>query len=384
MDYFSLADMRRPGINICVKSFIKVIGIALPFSVIILAGCFTSFGINPDGARLTRIQSSPYYRDGAFQNIESPPPSDGIGFAGVIKMRIFDADPRRSPAKALPSVKTDLSSIPPDANVLIWLGHSSYYIQMEGKKFLIDPVLSGSAFVVSAFDGSDVYAADEIPAIDYLVITHDHWDHLDYDTVTSIKPRTVKVLTGLGAGSHLVHWGFTPESIVEFEWNETAQYEGITVTAVPSRHFSGRSLSRNNTLWTSFVIATSKRKIFVCGDSGYGAHFKAIGEEHGPFDLALLECGQYNARWKTNHMFPEETAQASVDLRARKMFPGHWGKFALSIHAWDEPIRRLVSEAGRRDMMSKEERISVVHPMLGEMVNLDADTQFARWWEAID
>ncbi|HNX59189.1 MAG TPA: MBL fold metallo-hydrolase, partial [Spirochaetota bacterium] len=324
-------------------------------------GCFTSFGRNPDGVRLDRMRALPYFVDGQFRNMEPPPPSPGLGMAGILKMSVSDSDPRIRPASPLPSKKTGLASIPGDRNILVWFGHSSYYMQIEGVRILVDPVLSGKALLVPAFDGSDIYRAEEIPRVDYLVITHDHWDHLDYETVRAIRDRVGRVLTGLGTGSHLESWGYRPEQIVEFAWGDRRRFNGLTVTAVTSRHFSGRTLSRNTTLWTSFVVATNVRRIFIGGDSGYGAHFRMIGEEYGPFDLALLECGQYNAHWRTNHMFPEETAQASVDLRAKRLFPVHWGKFALSIHAWDEPIKRLVAECDRRERAG-EEKIRLVHP----------------------
>ena len=352
-------------------------------ALIAYTGCFTSFGRNPDGVRLDRMKALPYFVDGEFRNTEPPPPSSGSGFSGILKMSVTESDPRIRPSSPLPSKKTDLASMPGDRNILVWFGHSSYYMQFEGVRILVDPVLSGKALLVSAFDGSDIYRAEEIPRVDYLIITHDHWDHLDYETVCAIRDRAGRVLTGLGTGSHLERWGYRPEQIVEFAWGDRRRFNGLTVTAVTSRHFSGRSLARNTTLWASFIVEKNTRRIFIGGDSGYGAHFRAIGEEYGPFDLALLECGQYNARWRTNHMFPEETAQASVDLRAKRLFPVHWGKFALSIHAWDEPIKRLAAECDRREL-SGEGKIRLVHPLPGEAVDLDADTDFPRWWEDRD
>ena len=357
----------------------------IPFyaAIIVHTGCFASCGMNPDGVKLDRMRSLPYFADGQFRNTEPSPPSPELGMSGILKMSAFDSDPRIRPSSPLPSKKTDLMALPGDRNILVWFGHSSYYMRIEGVSILVDPVFSGKALLVSAFEGSDIYRSEEIPPVDYLVITHDHWDHLDYETVRAIRDRVGKVLTGLGTGSHLRRWGYRPEQIVEFGWGDTRRFGGITVTAVTARHFSGRTLSRNTTLWTSFVVETHARRIFIGGDSGYGAHFKVIGGQYGPFDLALLECGQYNARWRTNHMFPVETAQASVDLRAKRLFPVHWAKFALSIHAWDEPIRRLVAECDRRTRAG-EERIRLVHPLPGEAVDLDADEDFPRWWENRD
>src|SRR5690606_17606068 len=228
----------------------------------------------------------------------------------------------------------------PDDNVMVWFGHSSYYLQIDGKKMLIDPVMSGSAspvsFTTRSFVGGDVYTTDDIPAIDYLFITHDHWDHLDYQTVTKLKSKVGKVITGLGTGAHLEAWGYSPSDIIEKDWNEEVVLDsGFIVTTAPARHFSGRGLKRNKSLWTSFIVKTITLKIFIVGDVGYDTYYKTIVEIHRPFDLDILECCQYNAYWKYIHMMPEETVQAALDLNAKRLFPVHWGKFSLALHDWD-------------------------------------------------
>ncbi|MDR1316996.1 MAG: MBL fold metallo-hydrolase [Spirochaetales bacterium] len=348
--------------------------------LVIVSSC-ASLGRLPSGQRLERIEKSPYYVDGAFSfpgtQPEYPTEESSGGMLKALGRFLFGVGERNKPSAALPSAKTDLFSLDPNENLLVWMGHSSYYLQVDGKKFLVDPVFSGSAFVVDAFEGSDVYTPEDIPPLDYLVITHDHWDHLDYETVTALKDKSGVVLTGLGTGEHLEYWGYAPEKIIEHDWNEATDLGGgFQVTAIATPHFSGRFLTRNKSLWTAFVLITPNRKIFLGGDSGYGYYFADVGQRFGPFDLALLECGQYNSQWRDIHMFPEDTAQASIDLRANKLFAVHWAKFALSVHSWDEPIIRLSAECERLG-------VTLLHPLIGTTVRFDTDEIFPRWWEGI-
>jgi L-ascorbate metabolism protein UlaG (beta-lactamase superfamily) len=348
--------------------------------LVIVSSC-ASLGRLPSGERLERMEKSPHYVDGVFRFPGTQPEWATGEFSGsmfgALWRFLFGADERNKPQEILPSAKTDLFSLDPNENLVVWMGHSSYYMQVDGKKFLVDPVFSGSAFVVSAFPGSDVYTPEDIPPLDYLVITHDHWDHLDYETVTALRDKAAVVLTGLGTGEHLEYWGFAPEKIIEHDWNETSDLGGgFSVTAIATPHFSGRFLTRNKSLWTAFVLVTPNRKIFIGGDSGYGDHFADAGRRFGPFDLALLECGQYNIQWRSNHMFPEDTAQASIDLGAKKLLPVHWAKFALSVHAWDEPIIRLTAACEKLG-------VTLLHPLIGDTVKFDRDEVFPRWWEGI-
>ena len=196
------------------------------------------------------------------------------------------------------------------------------------------------------------------PSITFLLPTITG-DHLDYKTVLKLKSKVGRIITSLGSGAHLEYWGFDPAIITELDWNEkTVPDSGFQVTATPGRHFSGRGLKRNQSVWSSFVLQTPSKKIFIGGDSGYDTHFVKIGNVHGPFDLALLECGQYNKSWKYIHMMPEQTVQAAIDLKTKTLMPVHWGKFALALHAWDEPIERVVKEAQRLN-------VPIIHPMIG-------------------
>ena len=341
------------------------------------------FGKAPSGERLKRIEHSLNFRNGQFQNLNFTPTfAEDVSKFEMIRDGIFKISKRKAPSVSLPSVKTNLFDLDPQKDLLVWFGHSSYFMQIDGKKILVDPVFSGSAspfsFMVKSFKGSDVYSSEDFPPIDYLIISHDHWDHLDYKTVVELKPKVGKIITGLGTAAHLEYWGFDPKSIVELDWNEASVLDlGFKITATPGRHFTGRTFKRNQTIWCSFVFQSPSKKIFIGGDSGYDTHFEKIGAEHGPFDLALLECGQYNKSWKYIHMMPEQTVQAAIDLKAKTMMPVHWAKFALSLHAWDEPIQRVTKEAHRLE-------VPIIHPMIGELVDLSNFGAQTEWWKGIN
>lgn len=340
------------------------------------------FGAAPAGQRLKTIQHSPHYRNGQFQNRSlTPSLTEGASFLSVLREFLFEKDKRNIPSVPLPSVKTDLLHLAPDENILVWFGHSSYFMQLDGKTILVDPVFSGRAsplfFTTKSFPGSDIYSTEDLPPIDYLFLTHDHWDHLDYKTLLGLRSKVTSVLTALGVGAHLERWGYDPKIISELDWDQSKTLkDGFQVNTLSARHFSGRGFKRNGTLWTSFVLTTPHRKIFIGGDSGYDRHFKEAGDQFGPFDLVILEDGQYNKHWKYIHMTPEETVQAAMDLRAKKLLPVHWAKFSLSLHAWDEPIIRIKKEADIRCM-------PLVYPFIGEKVFLDRDQVFKTWWEEI-
>ncbi|MBL7717219.1 MAG: MBL fold metallo-hydrolase [Flavipsychrobacter sp.] len=340
------------------------------------------FGKAPTGKRLERIRQSPNYRDGAFQNLSlTPALSEGVGYYKVMKEFFCNKDKRNIPLDAIPTQKTDLKSLPPGQDALVWFGHSSYFMQLEGKKILVDPVFSGNAspvnFTTRAFKGSDAYTVDDLPEIDYLFITHDHYDHLDYRTIVQLNAKVRQVIMGLGVGGHLEHWGYDAAKLVEKDWHEHLVLDDkLQVYTTPARHFSGRGLKRNNTLWMSYVLETPTRRIYIGGDSGYDTHFAEIGSRFGPFDLAMLENGQYDDNWKYIHMRPEQVVQAARDLGVKTLFPVHWSKFALGAHAWDEPIQRVTREAARQG-------VPLIHPMIGELVVLGDNATPVSWWEGL-
>jgi len=343
------------------------------------------FGKAPAGERLALIQKSPQYKNGKFENANfTPDLAEGYGYFDVFYQFFFKKVDRKIPTDVIPSVKTNLKELSIDEDVLVWFGHSSYFIQLEKKRFLIDPVFSGNASPIygttRSFKGSDVYTVDDFPEIDYLLITHDHYDHLDYKTIMQLKPKIKKVITALGVGSHFEFWGFPIADIIEKDWHEKIELnQNLTLYTTPSRHFSGRSFTRCNTLWTSFVLETKDFKMYLGGDSGYDTHFAEIGNKYGPFDIALIDNGQYNPAWKYIHNLPEDVINAMKDLKAKRAFPVHSSKFALSLHAWDEPLNRITELNA-----NSENPIPLITPMIGEKVELKNEKQeFKQWWKGV-
>ena len=343
----------------------------------------TIFGKKPSGARLEMIKKSPHYKDGKFQNMHfTPYVSEGYSISSISYDFIFTKFLRTRPTDIIPSIKTNLKNIPIDENVLVWFGHSSYFIQLNGKRFLIDPVFSGNASPIpnsnKSFKGTDIYSADDIPEIDYLLISHDHYDHLDYKTILKLKPKIKQIVCGLGVGEHFEHWEFDSSKIIEKDWNEKLILaDDFTLHTATTRHFSGRAFTRNNTLWLSFILEAPNFKLYLGGDSGYDTHFAEIGKKFGGFDLAILDNGQYNNAWHEIHLLPEEVLKATQDLKAKRLFPVHSSKFKLAFHPWDEPLIKITE-------LNKTTHIPLVTPMIGEVVNLmDEQQYFSQWWVGV-
>ncbi|MGK6340659.1 MBL fold metallo-hydrolase [Chryseobacterium sp. DT-3] len=341
-----------------------------------------AFGREPKGRRLERIKKSKLYKNRRFQNI-SHTPAIAEGYSTIKVTYDFilgKKHPLLKPLKDIPAIHTDLKSIPKDQDVFVWLGHSSYYLQTDGVSFLVDPVLSlyGSPFKYfnKAFKGSDIFKPEDIPNLDYLVITHDHFDHLDYSTVNTIRDRTEMAIIPLGVGAHLERWGYHEDNLIEEEWGkEVLLKKNLKITFTPARHFSGRKIKQNNTLWTSYVLETPTKKIFLGGDSGYDSHFKTIGEQFGPFDYAVLENGQYDEAWRYIHALPEDVIQAAIDLKAEHIIPVHSSKFALALHPWDEPLQKVTA-------LGREKKLNILTPMIGEVVDMNrSEHQFGEWWK---
>ena len=355
--------------------------IELPLSCLIKRrSMLPSLGKMPSGEEKQKVQQSPNYRNGQFQN---PVPTTTLTKgSNILKMlvRFINKPSDCYPPKPLPSVNTNLLALPDDKPVIVWFGHSSYLIKMNGKIILVDPVFSGyvSPFkgMNKAFAGTNMFGVDDMPGIDILIITHDHYDHLDYETIIRLKSKVNAVCTSLGVASHLVYWGYNEAIIHELDWHQSVDINGIKLTALPARHFSGRTVKRDQTLWSAFVLQTKEYKLFLGGDSGYASHFKEIGEKQGPFDVALLECGQYNLAWHDIHMLPEEVVQAATDLNAKLVLPVHWGKFSISLHPWNEPIQRVTAKAN-------ELHVKLATPMIGEVVIIGEPYPDTRWWEEV-
>lgn len=314
-----------------------------------------SFGRLPQGKRLERIKRSPNYRDGAFRN-QSPTVlmTSGKGRLQGIWKFLFDSKEGVRPTQPIQAIKTDLKALPKDTNILVWFGHSSYLLQLDGKRILVDPVFCQAApvsFVNKPFKGTNIYTPEDMPDIDYLIITHDHWDHLDYETVKRLSNRIGKVICPLGVGEHFEYWGFEQEKLIELDWQEHAHPEdGFLIHCLPARHFSGRGLNANQTLWASFLIETPSLKVYMGGDSGYDTHFAEIGRQYPNIDLAILENGQYNEDWKYIHTMPAYLGQAAKELNARKILTVHHSKYALARHPWNEPLKNE-ARAAQKDSL---------------------------------
>ena len=333
----------------------------------------------PLGKYLEQLKRSSNYNGTSFQNLsDTPMKSPDISYWKMTR-EFLKKHPNRLPTKPIPFVKTDLTKINSDETTIIWFGHSSYFIRIENKNFLIDPVFSGHAgplsFMVKAFPGSNEYKSADMPKIDYLILTHDHYDHLDYKTLGKLKNKIGHIYCSLGVASHLTYWGFNTNKISELDWWQTEKItDSLQLIAAPARHFSGRGLKRNQTLWSSFILRSTKHNLYLGGDSGYDSHFKEIGNKYGPFDLAILEAGQYNTMWPLIHMMPEQTVQAAVDLKAKALLPVHWGKFTLAMHAWNDSIKRVTTKA-------RELNMNVFTPKIGEPLVLGGKFIASEWWK---
>ena len=220
-----------------------------------------------------------------------------------------------------------------------------------------------------------MYNDKDMPEIDALVISHDHYDHLDYNTVKQLRKKTKRIIGPVGVGSHFRKWGFDADKITELNWNESVSLnDQISITAAPAHHRSNRTFEQRKTLWASYVVKAGSYKVYFSGDTGYSKHFKLIGDQYGPFDLAMMECGQYNKKWSGSHMFPTQTVQASLDLRAKTIIPIHWAKFAESEHAWNEPVKILLPSADSAGL-------SVSVPFIGQPYSIGDAPQRYPWWD---
>ncbi|MCE9880208.1 MBL fold metallo-hydrolase [Hafnia paralvei] len=346
----------------------------------VISALVPSMGRSPDTEQRHKFAKSPQYRDGKFHNEALTPMVSGSkGRMAVMWDFLFKKSRLAKPDHALPYVNTDLGSIDTDKDVIVWLGHSSWYLQLDGKRILIDPVLSDHAAPFSFMNKSFIdyypWQAQRMPKLDYVLISHDHYDHLDYETMQLLQSRIGQIITPLGVGTHLLRWGFVPEQIVEADWNQQVVLdETLTLHVLPARHFSGRGFEGNPTLWASFLLQSSQRRLYYSGDSGYGTHFKKIGDRFGPIDVAILENGQYDSDWQYIHMLPEETVQAALDLNAAAVLPSHAGRFVMAKHSWNEPFIRLA-------LTSRDKPYRLLTPKLGEVVWDDGKTQqFDVWW----
>ncbi|WP_253247317.1 MBL fold metallo-hydrolase [Methanohalophilus euhalobius] len=344
-----------------------------------------AFGGDPTTEQKETYQHLSNYVDGHFVN-ELPTsvfgdPSDTLPANNSSVSEFADRDP----ASPIPVYTIDWEQIKSKNDSLTWLGHSAFLLNIDGKKLLLDPMLSPVASPVS-FVGINRYEysedimldiIDEMTPIDAVLISHDHYDHLDYQSIVKLNSKVSHFFVPLGCSAHLIKWGIPEEKITELNWWEETKYQDLTVALTPSRHGSGRDpFSIDTTLWGGWVILGNKSRIYTSGDGGYGPHFKEIGNKYGPFDITLIEGAQYDQRWAEIHMLPEQAVQANLDVNGETMMLMHWGAFTLANHAWDKPIERALEEANERDM-------NIIAPMIGETVLLDSDLQMpsTSWWD---
>ena len=314
-----------------------------------------AFGRRMSAERKARIEASPNYRDGMFQNQQPTPQFTGDhNTLKAMWTMLMRRDSNRVPIEPIPAVITNLKSMPKDRDWLVWFGHSSYLFCLSGKRYLVDPLLKmefPASLMLKPFAGTDIYTPDDMPEIDYLIITHEHWDHLDNATLRDLRPKVKQVVCPLGVGEYLEYWKYDKAIISELDWYESKgerlKVKDERITCLPSRHFSNRLLRGcNKTLWAAFMVEAGDRKVYIGGDGGYDDRFRQAREQFGKIDLAIMENGQYNPNWAYIHMLPQDLEQAILDMQPEQVFTVHHDKFSLSTHAWSEPdsVARSIAE----------------------------------------
>ncbi len=339
------------------------------------------FGGKVTPALKQRYSKSPQWKNDRFMNIEETKMELNFHTLPKLLYKQFFETEGREPKDALPIQSFDnerfTSSTEPQ---FIWYGHSVLLMRLNGLNILIDPMLGPNAAPISPvpnkrFSKNSLDVIDQLPAIDLILLTHDHYDHLDMASINKLKAKTKQYWVALGAERHLEKWGVNPNSVREFDWWDSKELEGIQITFTPTRHFSGRGLRDNSkSLWGGWVFITEQHRIYFSGDGGYGDHFKEVGKRLGPFDIAFMECGQYNENWHQIHMYPEESVKAANDVGAERTVAVHWAGFSLAQHTWKEPIERYTAEALKQNLL-------VLTPRIGEQFN-HLDFKGERWWEA--
>lgn len=357
-----------------VKISLLILGILLGVS-----GCnlINQFGLLPFSHGKEGYEKLDYYKDGVFISAKEmriiPENLDGdISWTNFLKKS------KNAPKTALPKVELNKNSFAsiPENFALYWLGHSSAIVELDGKRLIIDPVLENAAFlpgIARRFDSSPL-KREEIPEVDIVLITHDHYDHLEADTMKYLSKREgIKFIVPLGVGKRLKRWGISENSIYELGWEESVEFESIKIIALEGIHYSGRiMIDKNRTLWASYAIKSKDKNIFWSGDTAYGEHFKKIGEKHGPFDLAGLEIDGWNDAWVNIHLTPEEAVKVAKELRAEIVLPLHWGTFDLAFQPWKKSINLFKEEADKNG-------VSILTPIQGEKV-IPGISETKDWW----
>lgn len=331
-------------------------------------------GGSPSVDEISSYEKLSYYKNGEFKspemlvydfnNVRNGP----AGFARFLKKSVF------APQEELPKVILKKDSFPEQASdfAVYWLGHSSGIMELNGKRFIFDPVFDNAApipFAVPRYGKSPI-KRNELPKLDYIVITHNHYDHLERKTIQSIDEG--RFIVPLGVASILRSWGIDKDRIIELGWGDAFEQDGLKIIAEEGVHYSNRSpFSRNETLWNSYIISSENKKIFWAGDTGYGKHFSRIGKDYGPFDFAAIEIDGWNTGWRNTHLFPNEVVRAAEEIGTKRLLPIHWGVFDLALHPWHESIDMVLEEAKNKDFI-------ILTPKMGEKIDFDGKN--SKWW----
>lgn len=337
------------------------------------------FGDRPSLDDLDNYSRSPQWNNGVFINRRLTTMDVSLlSMPGLLK-DFLTGRKKRQPPKPLKVESLNLEQFEDRKDKFVWYGHSNVLFRVSGKNILMDPMFGPDASPIGPmrtrrFSENSLDLIDDLPELDLILLTHDHYDHLDYASIQKLKDKTKAFWVALGMKRHLLKWKIPKNKIKEFDWWEELELGELRVIFTPSRHFSGRgAFDRSKSLWGGWIILSDTQKIYWSGDGGYDSHFREVGERYGPFDWGFMECGQYNEKWHQIHMYPEEAVLASQEARVKTAIPVHWGAFSLALHDWTDPISRFSREAS-------EKKIKGCYPRLGQIIT-SGEEPSEPWWE---